>query len=139
MDSIEREIVIAASPERVYEIVTRPEHMGVWFGDAGASRAGDTITMAWKEHGEAELRIVREERPNVFAYRWDANDPGIGDTLVEFTFESEGSGTSLKVTESGFGELRTAVERQGELREGNVGGWKHELGDLERYAQTVTV
>jgi uncharacterized protein YndB with AHSA1/START domain len=139
MNSIEREITIAAPVERVWDIVTRPEHMGAWFGDAGASRAGDTITMAWKEHGEAELRIVREERPNVFAYRWDANDPGIGDTLVEFTFQPEGSGTRLKVTESGFGELRTAVERQRELRDGNVGGWKHELGDLERYAQTVTV
>ncbi len=28
----------------------------------GASRAGDTITMAWSEHGEAELRVVRGSR-----------------------------------------------------------------------------
>ena len=139
MDSIEREIVIAAPPERVYAIVTQPEHMGTWFGDAGAERDGDTIKMRWAEHGEAELRVVKEQPPHAFAYRWDANDPGIGDTLVEFTFQPEGSGTRLKVTESGFGELRTAVERRRELREGNVGGWKHELGDLERYAQTVTV
>ena len=139
MNSIEREITIDAPIERVYDIVTRPEHMGVWFGDAGASRTGDTITMAWAEHGEAELRVVREDPPKVFAYRWDANDPGIGDTLVEFTFEPEGSGTRLKVTESGFGELRTAADRQAELRDGNVGGWQHELGDLERYAQTVAV
>jgi len=139
MDTIERTIYIDAPVERVWTIVTEPEHLGQWFGDAGASRTGDTITMAWKEHGEAELRIVREEPPNVFAYRWDANDPGIGDTLVEFTFEPEGSGTRLKVIESGWGDLRTAAERQSELRDGNVGGWKHELGDLERYAQTVTV
>ena len=139
MNSIEREITIAAPVERVWDIVTRPEHMGTWFGDAGASRAGDTITMAWKEHGEAELRVVREEAPHVFAYRWDANDPGIGDTLVEFTLTPEGAGTRLKVVESGWGELRTSAERQAELRDGNVGGWQAELGDLERYAQTVTV
>lgn len=139
MNSIEREITIDAPVERVWDIVTRPEHMGVWFGDAGASRTGDTITMAWEQHGEAELRIVREDRPHVFAYRWDANDPGIGDTLVEFTFTPEGSGTRLKVVESGWGELRTSPERQAELRDGNTGGWKAELGDLERYAASVTV
>ena len=139
MDTIEREIVIAAPPERVYEIVTRPEHMGVWFGDAGAEREGNTIKMRWADHGEAELRVVEEQPPTKFAYRWDANDPGVGDTLVEFTLTPEGDGTRLKVVESGWTTLQTSPERQGELREGNVGGWEHELGDLERYAQNVAV
>jgi uncharacterized protein YndB with AHSA1/START domain len=139
MDCIEREIVIAAPPERVYEIVTQPEHMGAWFGDAGAERAGDTIRMRWAEHGEAELRVVQEDPPHAFAYRWDANDPGIGDTLVEFTFTPEGEGTRLKVVESGWTQLNTSAERQAELRDGNTGGWKHELGDLERYAQSIPV
>ena len=139
MDTIEREIVIAAPPERVYEIVTQPEHMGTWFGDAGAERDGDTIKMRWAEHGEAELRVVKEDPPHGFAYRWDANDPGIGDTLVEFTLTPEGDGTRLKVVESGWTKLNTSAERQAELREGNTGGWKHELAELERYAQTVSV
>jgi uncharacterized protein YndB with AHSA1/START domain len=139
MDTIEREIVIAAPPERVYEIVTRPEHMGVWFGDAGAEREGDTIKMRWADHGEAELRVVEEQPPTKFAYRWDANDAGVGDTLVEFTLTPEGDGTRVKVVESGWTKLTTTTERQNELREGNTSGWKHELGDLERYAQTVTV
>ena len=139
MDTIEREIVIAAPPERVYEIVTRPEHMGVWFGDAGAEREGNTIKMRWADHGEAELRVVEEQPPTKFAYRWDTNDAGVGDTLVEFTLTPEGDGTRVKVVESGWTKLTTTTERQNELREGNTGGWKHELGDLERYAQTVTV
>ena len=83
------------------------------------------------------MRTVANE--HAFAYRWDANDPGVGDTLVEFTFTPEGDGTRLKVVESGWTKLNTSPERQSELREGNVGGWKHELGDLERYAQTVAV
>ena len=138
-DTIEREIVIAAPVERVWEIVTEPEHMGRWFGDAGAERDGDTIKMRWEEHGEAELRVVRSDRPNVFAYRWDANVPGIGDTLVEFTFSPEGDGTRLRVVESGFASLATSADEQERLREGNVGGWAHELGDLERYAASVAV
>jgi uncharacterized protein YndB with AHSA1/START domain len=139
LDSIEREIVIAAPPERVYAIITHPEHLGSWFGDAGAERDGDTIKMRWAEHGEAELRVVKEQPPHTFAYRWDANDAGVGDTLVEFTLTAEDGGTRLKVVESGWTKLNTNPERQDELREGNVRGWKHELGDLERYAQTVTV
>ena len=62
IDTIEREILIAAPIERVWEIVTTPEHMGQWFGDAGASRSGNVITMAWEKHGEADLEVVREER-----------------------------------------------------------------------------
>jgi uncharacterized protein YndB with AHSA1/START domain len=138
-DTIEREILISAPIERVWEIVTTPEHMGQWFGDAGAERVGDVINMSWKEHGTAELRIVRDEAPTVFAYRWDANVPGIGDTLVEFTLSPEDSGTRVRVVESGFAALATSPDEQSRLREDNVGGWKHELGDLERYAQTVAV
>ena len=138
-DTIEREIVIAAPVERVWQIVTEPEHMGRWFGDAGAERDGDMIKMRWADHGEAELRVVTENPPHAFAYRWDANEPGVGDTLVEFTLTAEGDGTRLRVVESGFASLRTSADEQERLREGNVGGWAHELGDLERYAATVAV
>ena len=138
-DTIERDILIGAPIERVWEIVTTPEHMGQWFGDAGAERHGDVINMSWYEHGTAELRVVRSEAPSAFAYRWDANVGGIGDTLVEFTLSPEGDGTRVRVVESGFASLATSDAERERLREGNVGGWKHELGDLERYAQTVTV
>jgi uncharacterized protein YndB with AHSA1/START domain len=139
IDSIERTITIAAPIERVWDIVTTPEHMGRWFGDAGAERDGDVIKMRWEEHGEAELRIVRSEAPSVFAYRWDANIGGIGDTLVEFTLTPEGGGTRVRVIESGWASLRTTEAEQTRLREGNVGGWEHEFGDLARYAQNVAV
>ena len=133
-DSIERTILIAAPIERVWDIVTTPEHMGRWFGDAGAERDGDVIKMRWAEHGEAELRVVRSDAPTDFAYRWDANLPGVGDTLVEFTLATEGDRTRVTVVESGWTQLRTSAEEQNRLREGNTRGWKHELGDLEAYA-----
>jgi uncharacterized protein YndB with AHSA1/START domain len=138
-DTIEREVLIRAPIERVWEIVTTPEHMGRWFGDAGATRSGDVITMAWEEHGEAELEIVREEPPTVFAYRWDANVKEAGRTLVEFTLAEEPSGTRVRVVESGFAALAAPAAVRDELREGNTRGWEHELGDLERYAATVAV
>jgi len=138
-DSIERTILIAAPIERVWDIVTTPEHIGRWFGDAGAERQGDVIKMRWEEYGEAELRVVRSEAPTVFAYRWDANVAGIGDTLVEFTLSTEGDRTRVTVVESGWTQLRTSAEEQARLREGNVRGWESEMGDLERYAHNVAV
>jgi uncharacterized protein YndB with AHSA1/START domain len=138
-DTIEREILISAPIERVWEIVTTPEHMGQWFGDAGASRTGNVITMAWEKYGEADLEVVREDAPTTFAYWWDANIKEAGRTLVEFSLSEEDAGTRVRVVESGFAALKASDEVRAELREGNVGGWTHELGDLERYAQTVTV
>jgi uncharacterized protein YndB with AHSA1/START domain len=138
MDSIEREIVIAAPPERVYAIVSEPEHIAQWFGDAGAERHGDVITVRWASDSSAELRVVKEDPPHAFSYRWDST-VRVGDTLVEFTFEPAGDGTRLKVVESGWESLATTPEEQQRLRESNRGGWERELGELERYAATISV
>ena len=86
MDTIEREIVIAAPIERVWEIVTQPEHMGAGSATRAPSARANTIKMRWERarRGRAARR-AQEQPPTTFAYRWDANDAGIGDTLVEFT------------------------------------------------------
>ena len=138
-DSIERTILIAAPIERVWDIVTTPEHMGRWFGDAGAERDGDVIKMRWEEHGEAELRIVRSDAPTAFAYRWDANVAGIGDTLVEFTLAPEGEGTRLRVVESGFASLDMPEADRIAKVDGNSEGWQIELGHLADYVARPAV
>ena len=55
-EQIEREVVIAAPIERVWAVVTQPEHVGTWFGDAGAEidlRPGGAITgsVSGRAHG----------------------------------------------------------------------------------------
>jgi uncharacterized protein YndB with AHSA1/START domain len=145
-DSIEREIVIAAPVERVWEIVTQPEHLGRRFGDAGAEADGKVVRMSCEEPGTALLHVQHSEPPHRFAYRWTANGiprdatPVEGNsTLVEFILERADEGTRLRVVESGFASLDVAPGAQARLHAGNVEGWKYELGDLERYAQTVAV
>jgi uncharacterized protein YndB with AHSA1/START domain len=145
-DSIEREIVIAAPVERVWELITQPEHIGRWFGDAGAEAHGDVITMRWEEYGTALLHVEHSEPPRRFAYRWTANGipadapPVQGNsTLVEFTLEPTGAGTRLRVVESGFATLDFSPAEQAERHAGNTEGWGIELGHLEQYAQTVAV
>jgi uncharacterized protein YndB with AHSA1/START domain len=137
-DSIEREVLIAAPIERVWDVITRPEHIGRWFGDAGAEQEGDVIRVRWEDN-QAELRIVHSEAPHAFAWRWEPHIKGIGDTLVEFTLSPEGDGTRVRVLESGFASLATTDAVRDESREGNVRGWKSELGHLQEYAQTGVV
>ena len=144
-DTIEREITIAAPVERVWELITRPEHVGTWFGDAGAEidlRPGGEMTLRWEEYGTVHARIERLEPMTLFSYRWAPfQDPG-GDepvagnsTLIEFTLSETGEGTRLRVVESGFSALDTTPERQEALRRGNADGWGVELGHLEEHAR----
>jgi uncharacterized protein YndB with AHSA1/START domain len=146
-DQIERETVIAAPVERVWALITEAEHVGRWFGDAGAEidlRPGGTMTLRWTEHGTSHARIEQVEPHSLFSYRWAPfEDPGGAEpvegnsTLVEFTLAEEGDGTRLRVVESGFAGLLCSDEQRAANLEGNTAGWKAELGDLEAYASRV--
>ena len=53
-EQIERETVIAAPVERVWALLTAAEHLGRWFGDAGAEldlRPGGATGLSWEQHG----------------------------------------------------------------------------------------
>jgi uncharacterized protein YndB with AHSA1/START domain len=58
-------------------------------------------------------------------------------TLVEFTLTAEDDGTLLRVVESGFDTLTGPAAEIAEYHAGNVDGWRHELGDLAAYLETV--
>jgi uncharacterized protein YndB with AHSA1/START domain len=146
-DQIEREIVIDAPVERVWQLITEAEHLGRWFGDAGAEvdlRPGGAITLRWAEHGTSRGRVVAVEPHSRFSYRWAPfKDPGGEEpvdgnsTLVEFTLTPEGAGTRLRVVESGFASLATSDERRAQNVEGNTRGWELETEELREYAAKV--
>jgi uncharacterized protein YndB with AHSA1/START domain len=147
MDSIEREVVIDAPVDRVWELVTRAEHLGRWFGDAGADvdlRPGGAMELRWSEHGASRGLVEAVEPPRLFAFRWAPfKDPGGAEpsddnsTRVEFTLSEEGDGTRLRVVESGFDALATSEEQRRRNHEGNTEGWRLELGELQTYATKV--
>ena len=59
-DRIEKDMLIAAPVERVWEVITRPEHLGRWFGNAGAEidlRPGGPLTVRWNERGTIYGRV----------------------------------------------------------------------------------
>src|SRR3712207_4567044 len=79
-DQIERETVINAPAERVWELITQAEHLGRWFGDAGAEidlRPGGEMVLRWTDHGTSYGQVVAVEPPTRFSYRWAPfADPG---------------------------------------------------------------
>ena len=59
-DSIVRETVVAAPPERVWAILTTAEYVGRWFGADKAEidlRPGGSFVMTWAEHGLGYARV----------------------------------------------------------------------------------
>jgi uncharacterized protein YndB with AHSA1/START domain len=144
IDAIEREITIAAPVERVWELITQPEHVGRWFGDAGAEidlRPGGDLVLRWEEYGTIHGRVERVEPMTVFSYHWapfkepGGKEPVPGNsTLIEFTLSEIEGGTRLRLVESGFSTLDGTPESREELRDGNAGGWIKELGELAEYS-----
>jgi uncharacterized protein YndB with AHSA1/START domain len=148
-DRIERDVLIDAPVERVWALITQAEHLGKWFGDAGAEidlREGGELELRWEEHGTSRGRIERVDEPTAFAFRWAPfKDPGGvesvdgNSTLVEFTLVPDGDGTRLRVVETGFASLGTSPDQQAKNFESNSEGWSFELGELADYATKVRV
>jgi len=122
--TIERQIRIDASPDVVYEVVSRPEHLVRWWVDEAdfTPEPGATGTLAWGM-GRADAAPARvpiavvEAVPGVrFSFRWTAppapaSGPDAGpltaadSLLVTFDLAPDGTGTLLTVTETSLREV----------------------------------
>ena len=143
---IESDVLIAAPVARVWELITSAEHVGRWFGDAGAEidlRPGGALSLSWREHGTFHGRVEAVEPPHRFAWRWLSTvgsqaEPVPGNsTLTEFTLAEEGEATRVAVVESGFDALDSdAAERTAALAS-HTEGWARELDELVAYAAGI--
>jgi uncharacterized protein YndB with AHSA1/START domain len=144
-DRIEREILIEAPRERVWLVLTEPDHVARWFGDSAELdlRPGGKAAFGWSEEamGKFHAVIERVEPPSFLAYRWARKTevaPTDGEaTLVEFTLTPDGSDTLLRVVETGFGSLNATAAEQVTSAEENTKGWTAELAELKEYAERL--
>jgi uncharacterized protein YndB with AHSA1/START domain len=137
-DRIERTVLIAAPPERVWALVTRAEHLAGWFSDTAEIdlRPGGSLTLGWKEFGTYACTVERVEPPHLFAWRGPVKPDTPDDTtLVEFTLTPEGDGTRLTVVETGFTALDMSEAEQDHHRTDNVDGWRIKTEELRVYAE----
>lgn len=144
---IEREISIAAPVERVWAVLTEPEHVGSWFGQGEPTpvdlRPGGIMHLDHGEYGQFPTTIVKVDPPHYFSYRWASAHPGEvavegNSTLVEFTLTPEGDGTHLRVVETGFEEIAIPEERLPTAGyESHSSGWSGQAENIKQYAERL--
>jgi uncharacterized protein YndB with AHSA1/START domain len=144
-DSIEREVMIKASVDRVWEVITTAEHINNWLWDFAEIdlRVGGAMKLAgtYKDKPFGYGAVIEHlDPPNVFAFRWAENDwvEG-GSTRIEITLSVEAGGTRLRLVESGFAGLKISAERRDKLFQDISGGWSNELRQLVEYVEDATV
>lgn len=144
LGNIEREIHIEATPDIVYEVVSRPEHLREWWpdeaelepvpGGTGVVTFGDRSTP--DAHVEP-LTVVEADPPRRFSFRWVSDDSGPAGTgrslLVTFDLEPSGAGTLLRFSETGFREKGWEAAVLEEQYRDHVSGWDHFLPRLVTY------
>jgi len=145
-DRIEREIVVAATQQRVWEIITRAEHVGEWFGDSAEIdlRPGGAIVLRWDTYGTVYGTIEKVDEPRYFSYRWfpgktEEKPSAENSTLVEFTLTPQGGQTQVRVVESGFSRLVMNEAERAEQFKDNTEGWAIQLHDLQHYVEQLRV
>lgn len=134
----------AAAPTRVFDFVTKTEHLMAWWGPEGMRVVDGTMdftrTGPWVavlEGGEGKRYKVSGKVTEVspgqfvrFSWGWhDETDARGDETRVEFRIAAdESGGTILTLTHSGF----TTEESMGGHRQ----GWESSLRSLESYFST---
>ncbi|MBB5807735.1 uncharacterized protein YndB with AHSA1/START domain [Saccharothrix ecbatanensis] len=140
-DRIERTVDITRPPRDVWAALTTAEGLGTWLGNRTATidlRPGGLANVEWTDGNSATLRVERVEEPTSFAFTWSIHgmpEDDLRRTYVEFTLEPVGTGTRLKVVESGFAQL--PEDRHGKSFEAHSAGWTHELGELVDYVDAA--
>jgi uncharacterized protein YndB with AHSA1/START domain len=135
-DRIERTIELAQPPSTVWAALTTAEGLGDWFGDDAAIdlRPGGAAQLRWARGLTVEMRVELVKEPTVFGFTWQLPNLPEDDphrNYVEFTLEPLGTGTRLRVVETGFAQLPQDAYQ--DEYDSHVEGWARELGELTAY------
>ncbi len=146
-DAIEREVLIDAPAERVWQVLTEAGFLGTWFGSGTPAqidlRPGGRLVLDHGVHGALLGRIERVEPPRLLSFRWSQGGPGEEPTegtatLVQFQLVPVGTRTRLRVRESGFAGLAIPAPTVRLRHEQNSAGWSRKLDDLHEFLERQT-
>jgi uncharacterized protein YndB with AHSA1/START domain len=148
--TIEREVHIEASPELVFDVITSPEHIRDWWSAETEIEpvAGSTSELTWRDEASGRvdvvpITVIDVQPPHLFSFRW-THEPGETPTpsnslLVTFELSPSGTGTVLRLTETGFRERGWDIAVLEEAYHDHVTGWDFYLPRIaERAVRQVT-
>jgi uncharacterized protein YndB with AHSA1/START domain len=142
--TLEREIHIEASPEVVFEVISRPEHLREWWSDDASldPAPGAVGELVWGDRAQvAAITVVDLDPPRRFSFRWVAPDgePATAENslLVVFDLTPSATGTLLRLTESGFREKGWEIAVLEEAYQEHGVGWDTFLPRLRTYTATL--
>jgi uncharacterized protein YndB with AHSA1/START domain len=143
--SIEREIHIEAPPEVVFEVISQPEHIREWWSAETdfEPTPGATGELVWADgdnpraHVEG-MTVVVADPPRAFTFRWThpAGEKAVDSNSLLVTFElvPSGSGTLLRLTETGFREQGWEIAVLEHMYNDHVTGWDIFVPRIAAYA-----
>jgi uncharacterized protein YndB with AHSA1/START domain len=143
MDDVRRDVEVRAPIERVWALLTQPEHLRQWYAFDGAAidlRIGGVVEHFWEDHGRYFGMIDVVERPYRLGYRYanvpdEAPAPGRSTHVLFELVALDRGRTRVVVTESGLGSLELTDDERAAYREATVQGWEGGLPALAQLAR----
>lgn len=140
--TIERDIHVDASPEVVFEVISRPEHIREWWPDDARfePEPGAPGEVMWRDGETGEtmtvlITIVEVDPPRRFSFRWcfSGEDRSGRSLLVTFELFPTGGGTRVRMTETGFREMGWEIAVLEEEYRDHETSWDHFIPELGKY------
>jgi uncharacterized protein YndB with AHSA1/START domain len=139
--AIHLEILINATPERVFAALTDPAQLASWWGSDDLYRTfdwkidlragGSWSCQARSKEGHLSTvhgTYLEVTPPRVLAYTWNPSWDPIPETRIRFELAPENGGTRLVVRHEGF-------EGYAESRQGHTFGWHRVLSWLQTFSE----
>jgi uncharacterized protein YndB with AHSA1/START domain len=105
---VERETLVEASPEEVWEALTDEDRLEEWMApevELDPTEGGEIAVRDGEDERAGTVETVEEQER--FAFTWSR--PGEGESFVEFTIEALPGGTRVTVVETPIGSTAMAA------------------------------
>jgi uncharacterized protein YndB with AHSA1/START domain len=130
--SLEKELFIKASPERVFQALTRKEELERWFLVKAEMelRPGGAIRFEMGSGMVETGKVLVFDPPHRLSFTWEAVEPSA--TTITFELIPENDGTQLRLTHSGIGRGEDWDDYYSSVEE----GWRPHLDNLKAWLET---
>lgn len=135
--TVKQSIWVEALPERVWTMITTPEHLMQWWApnlwEIPVLEVGGTVWFG-AEGDMSTATIAVLDAPRQFTLQWQADEqfPAL---VTTYLLEAENNGTRVTVTEAGFETL--PPESRQKIFDRTANGYSEVVQDLKKYIEAA--